>query len=608
MAETPLQLRDIRFVLYEHLRVQEECGLDEDTLDQFIEAGVGFVSEFLSPINAEGDRIGCTRAEDGSITTAPGYQRALDQWREDGWGSMPHPEAVGGQELPQVISTTMDELVIATCCAFHNYTGLTRACASMLVRRASPEQIETWGKPLISAEWQGTMCLTESGAGSDVGASVTKATLIDGDRYKIEGEKVFITSGDHDMVDNVVHIVLARVEEDGPGVRGLSIFIVPKLRLDADGKPTIPNDVFCTGIEEKMGIHGSVTTTMKYGESGGCEGYLIGERKHGIRIMFDIMNEERIVVGQQGQALAATAYGLALKYSKERVQGSSIAKGKSISQDKVSIIEHPDVRRMLMTVKAQQEGCRALLFSTAYLIDKENQAEGDARKRLSTRIGLLTPICKAYGSEVGFQACSTAMQVFGGYGYCSEYGVEQLVRDARIAAVYEGTNGIQAIDLLFRKVAADQGAELKSVLGEVGKFAAGKQGSCGGALDKTLASLGRRVAQVGEVATGLGGVLAKGDLPGAALVATPFLKLVGNLISAHLLCEQALIAETKLGEQSAPADAGERAAWVGDDAERGFYAAKVETARFFVNQLLSENDWLAAQITSEDRSALEVVL
>jgi alkylation response protein AidB-like acyl-CoA dehydrogenase len=604
MAETPLQLRDIRFALYEHLKVTEHTELDQDTFDQFIDAGAAFVTEFLAPINAEGDKVGCTRHEDGSVTTAPGYKRALDQWREDGWGGMPHREDLGGQELPATLVTTMDELVIATCCAFHNYTGLTRACANMLMRRASPEQQETWAKPLVSAEWQGTMCLTEAGAGSDVGASRTKATHIEGDRYKIEGEKVFITSGDHDMVDNVVHIVLARVEEDGPGVKGLSIFIVPKFRLDGDGKPTIPNDVFCSGIEEKMGIHGSVTTTMKYGESGGCEGYLIGERKQGIKIMFDIMNEERIVVGQQGQALAATAYGLALQYAKERVQGSSIAKGKSITQDKVRIIEHPDVRRMLLTVKAQSEACRGLLFKTALLLDQEASAEGEEKVRVARRLGIMTPIAKAYGSEVGFQACSTAMQVFGGYGYCSEYGVEQLVRDARIACVYEGTNGIQAIDLLFRKVAGDKGEGLKELLGEIGGFAQGQAGQAGGALDGELAALGKATHEVGEVALALAGLMGEKDLEGAALGATPFLKLVGNLLSAHLLLEQAFVSEAKLAELGAPQDGAARREWAGDDDEKRFYAAKVETARFFVAQLLPENRFLAAQCTAADRSAL----
>jgi alkylation response protein AidB-like acyl-CoA dehydrogenase len=607
-ADVPLQLRDIRFVLYEHLDAPQHCGLDKDTLDAFLDAGANFVTSFLAPINAQGDKIGCKRNADGTVVTAPGYREALDQWREGGYGSMRQPESVGGQALPQALVTAIDELIIASCCAFHNYTGLTRACANMLVRRASKEQQETWARPLVNAQWQGTMCLTESNAGSDVGASRTRAVPIEGDRYAIQGEKVFITSGEHDMADNHVHIVLARVDEDGPGVKGLSIFIVPKYRLDASGKPTIPNDVFCSGIEEKMGIHGSVTTTMKFGENGTCEGYLIGKRREGISIMFEIMNEERIVVGQQGQALAATAYGLALRYAKARLQGSSIAKGKSITEEKVAIIEHPDVRRMLLQVKAQGEAARALLFHTGLLIDREERASGEEKVRISRRIALLTPICKAWGSEIGFQACSTAMQVFGGYGYIKEYGVEQLVRDARIACVYEGTNGIQAIDLLFRKVARDAGEGLKELLGEIVGFSKERKGTANAALDEECAELERRCDEVGKAAMVLGKLIAKEDMLGAALGATPFCLLLGNLVGAYYLMQQAFIAEERLAALGAPKDPEARGAWSKESEDAAFYAAKVETARFYVSNVLSENSWRALQATSRDRSALRAAL
>jgi alkylation response protein AidB-like acyl-CoA dehydrogenase len=612
MTDAPLQLRDLRFVLFEHLQAQEKVGLDKDTMDAFVDAAATFVGEFLAPINAPGDKQGCRRNADGTVTTAKGYKQALDQWREGGWGGMRAPTEYGGQGLPQALVTAIDELIIGSCCAFHNYTGLTRACANMLTRRANEEQKQTWARPLISGEWQGTMCLTESNAGSDVGASRTRAVHLEGDRYQIQGEKVFITSGEHDLTDNHVHIVLARVDEDGPGVKGLSIFIVPKYRLGPDGKPSsTQNDVFCAGIEEKMGIHGSVTTTMKFGENGGCEGYLIGKRREGISIMFEIMNEERIVVGQQGQALAATAYGLALRYSKQRLQGSSIAKGKSITEEKVAIIEHPDVRRMLMTVKAQSEAARALLLHTGLLIDEEERASGDAKARIGRRIALLTPICKAWGSEVGFQACSTAMQVFGGYGYIKEYGVEQLVRDARIACVYEGTNGIQAIDLLFRKVARDQGEGLKELLGDIVGLARKNKGAnsaASGALDEELAELERRADELGKTALHLGKTIAKEDHPGAALAATPFLAIAGNLVGGYYLLQQALLAEERLAGLGAPQDPEARATWAADNAEGAFYAAKVETARFYVSQLLPENSWRAAQATTRDRSALRVAL
>jgi alkylation response protein AidB-like acyl-CoA dehydrogenase len=606
VPEHPMQLRDIRFTLYEHLNVAAELGRDREQLDQILDAAAAFAKDVLAPINKSGDKKPVVRHDDGRVTTSPGYKAAFDRYRDEGWPSMGAPEADGGQDLPYSLVVAIDELGIGACCAFHNYVGLTRACANMLLRRASDAQKKTWAAKLLSGEWQGTMCLTEAGAGSDVGALRTKAKLIEGERYAIEGSKVFITSGEHDMVDQIVHIVLARIEGDPPGTKGISCFIVPKLRLDGSGNPTIPNDVFCAGIEEKMGIHGSVTTTMEYGKNGRCEGYLIGKAREGMSIMFEIMNEERIVVGLQGNALASTAYGLALRYAKERIQGSRIDAGKTATEQKVAIIEHPDVRRMLLQSKAQTEANRAIFLYTAREIDRERRSEGAEREKRTSRVALFTPICKAYGSETGFQICSTAMQVLGGYGYIREFGVEQLVRDSRIACVYEGTNGIQAQDLLFRKIARDQGASLKEWLGDVGA-------TCGrAAKNEHLAPLAKalslRLEELGKVALDLGGRVAKGKLADAALDATPFLGMVGNVAGAWLLLEQAEIAEKKLAELGAPSLDEARVEWAKSREEGAFYLGKVESARFFVHQILAENSMRAAQILSGDRSALRAVL
>lgn len=601
MPEHPVQLRDIRFTLYEQLQVDKETGRDREQLDQILEAAATFAKDVLAPLNPKGDKKGVVRHDDGRVTVAPGYKEALDRYREEGWPSMSASEADGGQDLPYSIVVAIDELGIGACCAFHNYVGLTRACANMLLRRASDEQKKTWASKLVSHEWQGTMCLTEAGAGSDVGAVRTKAKPISGERYLIEGSKVFITSGEHDMTDNIVHIVLARIEGDPPGTKGISCFIVPKIRLDGT-----PNDVFCAGIEEKMGIHGSVTTTMEFGRNGKCEGLLIGKPREGMSIMFEIMNEERIVVGLQGNALASTAYGLALKYAKERLQGSKIDAGKTATEQKVAIIEHPDVRRMLLQCKAQTEANRALFLYTARELDRERKAEGKEKEKHASRAALFTPICKAYGSETGFQICSTAMQVFGGYGYCREFLVEQLVRDSRIACVYEGTNGIQAQDLLFRKVARDGGASMKEWLAEVGAACAraGKNEH----LAPLARSLGGRLEELGKVAMDLGGRVAKSQLAAAALDATPFLGMVGNVAGAWLLLEQAEIAEKKLAAMSAPAQDDARVEWAKSSDEGAFYLGKVESARFFIHQILAENSMRSAQILSGDRSALRVVL
>lgn len=606
MREHPMQLRDLKFALYEHLDIPRATGVDREQLDLVLEASAKFAKDVLAPINASGDKHGVKRHDDGHVTTAPGWKEAFDQYRQDGWSTMSAPGDLGGQDLPQSLVTACDELGIGACCAFHNYVGLTRACANMLIRRGSEEQKKTWASKLISGEWQGTMCLTEAGAGSDVGALLTKAKHIEGDRYKIEGTKVFITSGDHDMVPQVVHIVLARIEGDPAGTKGISCFIVPKFRLDAQGNPTIPNDVFCAGIEEKMGIHASVTTTMEYGAKGQCEGYLIGKPREGMAVMFEIMNEERVIVGLQGNALAASAYGLALRYAKERVQGSAIDRGVSAGTDKVAIIAHPDVRRMLLTVKAVTEANRALLLYCSRAIDLERKTDGAEKQKHASRVALLIPICKAYSSETGFQMCSTAMQVLGGYGYCKEFQIEQLVRDSRIACVYEGTNGIQAQDLLFRKVAKDGGASLKEWLAEVGGVCAraGKTPR----LAAVAKALGGRIEEFGKVALEMGGRIAKGKMNDAALDATSFLMMMGNVAGAWLLLEQAEIADKALAGLGAPEDEAARIEWAKGSDEGAFYQGKIESARFFAHNVLTENAGRAAQILSGDRSALTVPL
>lgn len=379
-------------------------------------------------------------------------------------------------------------------------------------------------------------------------------------------------------------------------MKGLSIFIVPKFRLTESGEPGEYNHVYCAGIEHKMGIHGSVTTTLEFGQSGPCEGYLIGAPRQGIAIMFEIMNEERIAVGQQGQGLAAIATGHAMKYAQERVQGTDIRKGKTMVGSKVAIIKHPDVRRMLMSCKAQSEALRALLFWTSLLIHKEKHTDLPEAERheASVLAALLTPICKSHGSEVGFQVCSQAMQVYGGYGYTTDFPVEQFVRDSRIACVYEGTNGIQAIDLLFRKVMGD-GAKALTLLGEKIKADLVSLSSprLAGLAEPILASL----AELDKVTRTLIGST-KQDLGITALGATPYLTLVGNVVCAWLLAQQAGISAAKLEELGAPAELEGLEEVMADQAEMVFYASKIETARFFVEQVLSENRWRAAQILS----------
>jgi alkylation response protein AidB-like acyl-CoA dehydrogenase len=603
MSDFPVQYRDMQFTLFEHLRIQDFCGHDQDDVEAILEAIRKFAEDFLAPANPILDREGVTRHDDGSVTTPAALKRAYTQYCEDGWSAMACPEDYDGLELPTPVVAAIDEMVIGACCAFSNYTGLNRACSNMLFKCGTEEQKKTWAVPMATGEWQGTMCLTEAGAGSDVGASLTKASLLEDRRYQIEGSKVFITSGEHDMTENFVHIVLARIEGAASGVKGLSIFIIPKYRFGDSGNADVYNNVFCAGIEEKMGIHASVTTTLEFGRDGDCEGYLIGEPGQGIRIMFQIMNEERIAVGQQGQALASFAYGHALKYAQQRLQGSSIRKGKSIGQKKVAIIEHPDVKRMLMICKAQTEGLRALLFWTASLLHKAEHGAGDKaeRKELGRIAALLTPICKSHGSEVGFQVCSQAMQVYGGYGYCQEFPAEQYVRDSRISCVYEGTNGIQAIDLLFRKVLGDRGATLNALkehMTEFSKSLAGHEslGDLKAPFDSACEDMLRVSKHIADPN--------HKDLGLTALAATPFLTLCGNVICGFLLLEQAHLAWDKLKAMGVPKEKADWEQFAADNGDGSFYLSKVETARFFVKQILSENHWRAAQIVDDDGGVL----
>lgn len=607
MSAYPISMRDISFTLFEQLKVQDQVPLDRDDIEAILDAIYRYSADVLVPLNPVMDTKGVERHEDGSVTTSAELKAAYDQFCEDGWLTMSAPEDYDGQQLPEPVLAAIDELLIGACVAFHNYVGLTRACANMLFHSGSDEQKQRWAVPMTMGEWQGTMCLTEAGAGSDVGACRTTATPIDGGLYKIKGSKVFITSGEHDLTKNFVHIVLARIEGDPPGSKGLSIFIVPKYRFDDSGEATVFNDVHCTGIEEKMGIHGSVTTSLEFGSEDDCVGEIIGSPGEGMKIMFHIMNEERIAVGCQGQALGAVATGHALKYATERVQGSSIKAGKSMTTEKVAIIEHPDVRRMLLTCRAQSEGVRALLYWTAVELYRSKNAELDPEERkASGRLAaLLTPICKAHGSEVGYQVCSLALQVYGGYGYCREYPIEQYLRDSRIACVYEGTNGIQALDFLYRKIMGDRGATLTALNEDMGRLSASLAED--EALSALQAPFDEARAAFMAAADHMGKSAAGGEMEHSAYGATPFMMAAGNLFVGYMLLQQAKLARAALAGMDAPTSEGALAEFVSGNDEAAFYAAKLETARFFVTQILPENRWRLAQVVHEDRSALSAL-
>lgn len=605
-------LRDIRFVLFDLLRLDELLGrppfqeLDRDTIEQMLGEGEKFAREQLAPLNSVGDQQGC-RYADGKVTVPPGFKDAYRAFCELGFLSAVAPPEEGGMGLPQVVSLALDELFIGANCAFCNYPALTRACANMLREWGSPEQKTRYLEGLVSGRWQGTMCLTEAGAGSFVGATRCIARP-DGDGgWLLEGEKIFITSANLDMTENIIHFVLARTPDAPLGIRGLSLFLVPHLRLDEAGRAADDNDVKITGIEEKMGIHGSVTTTLYFGEEGRCRAELIGGLNEGIRVMFQIMNEERVQVGIQGQAVGAAAYNEAVAYARERVQGIPLTSKSRDPKDQVAIIAHPDVRRMLLEMKGYVDGCRAMLLKGGMHIDRARLATDPAEKAYHQGwVELLTPICKAYCSDVGFEVTVLAMQVFGGMGYIRETGVEQLMRDSRIASVYEGTNGIQAMDLLFRKVPQAKGALVQTWSKELEAFTVEQAGHP--LLADEIALLEEARQRAGEVIAVLGGRMSRGELDEAALHATPFLRMAGNLMVAWLLLQEAVLAEKQLQTLGLPGDPEARRERSSHDGQAAHLASKLPTARFFVHHVLAVNEGLARSILSSDRSALDVLI
>ena len=600
-------LRDMEFVLFEQLKLDKilETGpyaeVTSDDVRMILEAASDFASTIIAPVNAAGDRIGCS-LEGREVKVPEVFRDAWTATCEQGWISLVAPQEYGGQGLPMVLGSAVDEMIIGANAAFHTFLGLCRAAANLLIHHADDELKATYVPHLLSGEWQGTMCLTEADAGSDVGASTTKAEPIGDGTYRIKGTKVFITCGDHQLTSNHIHLVLARLPDAPAGVKGLSLFLVPKYRLDESGAPGEFNDVLCSKIEEKMGIHGSVTTVLNFGDNDDCRGYLIGREGEGIRCMFHMMNEERIVVGLQGQALAAAMYNHALKYAGERIQGSDISKGKSITEEKVPIIRHPDVRRMLMTVRALAEGGRALLYYTSLQQDLAKLAQDpDARAYHEGRLALLTPVCKAWASDSGVEGCSQALQIFGGSGFISDFPAEQYLRDVRIATIYEGTNGIQALDLLFRKVLAGGGRLFKSLDKDISDFIRTHREHP--YLKAEIGALEGSVHTLRDVTHSLG-TNAQTNIRQAALGATPYLTLFGNVAVAWLLLDQAVLATAHLS--TIPTEPNARRAHLEDDAEARFYAGKVDTARFFVHQVLSQNKWKAHQILADDSSALDV--
>jgi len=469
-------LRDMKFLLHEVLdfnqltEYERWAEVDTELVDAILEESAKFTSEVLAPLNIVGDHEGCTRHEDGSVTTPTGFKEAYKMTVENGWSGLAMDPEYGGQGMPVTLHTAAGEMQTSANMAFGMYPGLTGGAIEAITIGGSPEQKQTYLPKMISGEWTGTMNLTESHCGTDLGLLKTKAVPNGDGSYKISGQKIFISAGEHDLADNIIHLVLARVEGAPQGVKGISLFIVPKFKLDADENPGERNAVSCGSIEEKMGIHGNSTCVMNYDEA---EGYMIGEENKGLKVMFVMMNRARLGVGMQGLCQSEAAYQNAVIYAKDRLQGRSLTGPKNEDGPADPIIVHPDVRRMLMETKAFNEGGRALVYWASLHEDLEQvHPDEKFREKCDDYLGLLTPVIKGYLTDMAMKTTVDCQQIYGGHGFIEEWGMSQFVRDTRITLIYEGANGIQALDLVGRKLARKGGRALMTFSGEIDAFLA----------------------------------------------------------------------------------------------------------------------------------------
>jgi hypothetical protein len=573
MATYTPPLRDMQFVLHEVLNVTDELKLlprhadvDADTINAVLEEGGKFASQVLFPLNISGDEEGCTLDKSSHEVTAPkGFKEAYAQYVEGGWPSLSCDPEYGGQGLPIVLNQCFYEMLNSANQAWTMYPGLSHGAYEALHAHGTDAQKQTYLPKLTSGEWTGTMCLTEPHCGTDLGLLRSKAEPLAGGSYRITGQKIFISAGEHDLAENIVHLVLARLPDAPAGSKGISLFLVPKFLVNADGSLGARNPIFCTGLEHKMGIHGNATAQIAID---GAVGTLVGEPNKGLQAMFVMMNAARLGVGNQSLGLTEVAYQNAVAYAKDRIQMRALSgpKNPDLAADK--IIHHPDVRKMLLTARAFAEGGRAFAIWTALQIDKELSSDDeDERKECADLVALLTPIIKAFITDNAWNATSQCMQVFGGHGYIKEWGMEQYVRDARINMIYEGTNTIQSLDLLGRKVLGDNGRKLKA-FGKLIQDFVEENGT-----DEAMQEFVNPLADVGDKLSKLTtelGMKAFGNADEVGAAAVDYLRVAGHVVFAYFWARMAKVA---LDKQN-----------TGDP----FYTAKLATARFYYAKLLPE--------------------
>jgi alkylation response protein AidB-like acyl-CoA dehydrogenase len=593
-------LRELFFVLFEQFKFAEYAGKgafegwDEETAKAIIKETYRFASEVLGPLNAVGDQ-GC-RLVDGQVLTPPGFQDAWKSLYEAGLKQIAAPKEFGGQGAPYSLYSVIEELTSGANIAFNMYAALAWGAAEVVAEFGTEAQKRTYADRMFTGVWAGTMCLTEPHAGSDVGSAVTKAIKQPDGTYKISGTKTFISGGDQDLTENIVHLVLARAGGAPAGTKGLSLFVVPKVRVNADGSLGGRNDVAVTGIEHKMGINGSSTCTLNFGENGECIGELVGTVEHqGMPQMFRMMNGARIAVGIQGLALASSAYLNALEYAKDRRQGAGIRQWKDPSAPRVPIIEHADVRRMLMELKATVEGIRALIVKLTSHRDRWEVAHGKDDERAAYHQGqvdLLTPLVKAYSSDEAHRLCGVAIQVYGGAGFIKDWPVEQYARDTKIFSIYEGTNHIQAMDLVGRKLGQNGGANFQAFMGDISAFV--EKHRAHPRLGKECEALAHASESVVTVAMGLMGWSQSGKLELVPLNANRFLLMMSQLAVAYVLLDAAIIADEALAGLAA------------DHPDRPFYEGKRHSGAWYARNVLPQVENHAKIAAIEDQTPVEI--
>jgi alkylation response protein AidB-like acyl-CoA dehydrogenase len=594
MAQVIADRKDVDFVLHEQLQVGELSQhevfreFNKKVVDMIVTEVRGLAVKELLPTLKIGDEIGC-KYEKGEVTTPGEFKRAWRLLTEGGWLAPSRDPEWGGQGMPETLAMAVKDYLIGGNMGLLLYAGLTHGAARLVEIFGTDAQKATYLKKMFTGQWTGTMLLTESEAGSDLGALTTTAVKNPDGTYTLTGNKIFITGGEHDLAENIIHPTLARIEGGPAGSRGISLFIVPKFLVNEDGSLGERNDIYCTGIEEKMGIHGSSTCSMALGGKGKCIGTLLGQENKGLAAMFVMMNEERLMVGAQAMSCISSSYLHALEFARTRIQGPKMGSKDATS---VAIIIHPDVRRMLLTMKVYADGARSLQYYVANCEDRKHLAENEAEKeKYQNLIDVLIPVAKGYISDRAVEMCSIGIQVFGGYGYTSDYPVEQLMRDVRITPIYEGTNGIQAMDLLGRKLGMKKGRLFMDLSGEMQKtIAEGKTIERTRVLAETVE---KALGRLGEVAMHLGMTAMSPDVAIAFANASQFLDVTGDVVMAWMLLWRATLAAKGLENPARKKDAA-------------FLEGQLKSAEFFTQNILPVTHGRIAAIFNNCRAAIDI--